>query len=68
MSTTNLFDHELYESYKEGLECGMGALLARGGTRGAEWYADNRNLINEKREEFISGFNEALEEGESDEG
>ena len=49
------------DSYREGFELGLDAARSRGGTRGAEWYADNRNLQGDAREEFIEGFNEALD-------
>lgn len=60
----NEFNHEVYNAYREGLECGRSAAFSKGGTRGAEWYADNRSLQGEARDEFISGFNEGLEEGD----
>lgn len=54
-------NQEFLRLYEEGLACGRAALLSRGGTYGAEWYADNRNLTGEQREEFVIGFNDALD-------
>lgn len=54
-------NQEFLRLYEEGLACGRAALLCRGGTYGAEWYADNRNLTGEQREEFVTGFNDALD-------
>ena len=62
MTDFNLFDQEVYNAYREGLEYGRSASLSRGGSRGAEWHADNKSLQGEARDEFISGFNEGLEE------
>lgn len=54
-------NQEFLRLYEEGLACGTAASLALGGTYGAEWHADNRNLTGEEREEFVMGFNDALD-------
>ena len=52
--------------YQEGHQCGTSAALSRGGTRGAEWFADNRSLTGEERDEFIRGFNDGLDDSTTD--
>ena len=52
------------EAWDEGRKDGEVATRTRGGTRGAEWMADQKNLTGTLREEYISGFNSALDEAE----
>lgn len=49
--------------YDEGYKDGLTALRRRGGTRGAEWNADAKHLRCTDREDYIKGFNEALDNG-----
>ncbi len=49
-------------SYRDGYSAGESASRSRGGSCGAEHAADLRELVDGEREEFISGFNDALDE------
>lgn len=48
-------------TYYEGYNAGRAAALSRGGTNGAEWFAEQRNLAGNLREIFIDAFNEGLD-------
>jgi hypothetical protein len=56
------------KTYDEGYSTGCAAALSRGGTKGAEWYADARNLTGNLREVFIGAFNEGLDSVEPEKG
>lgn len=52
---------------REGEDAGRSALLSRGGTRGAEWHADQRKLEGDARRAFVAGFNEVLDNAQPQE-
>lgn len=51
-----------FEAWNAGHADGETATRMRGGTRGAEWNADQKGYIGVLREEYISGFNAALDQ------
>lgn len=53
-------------AYQEGYECGQTAARSRGGTRGGEWYADQRKLEGDERSAFLDGFSNAMLDHDSD--
>ena len=50
------------EAWSAGHADGETATRMRGGTRGAEWNADQKGYKGVLREEYISGFNAALDQ------
>lgn len=52
--------------YEIGYQYGVTATRSRGGSRGAEWHADAKELTGTEREGFIEGFNQALDDNTND--
>lgn len=50
------------EHWNTGYSDGETATRTRGGTRGAEWFADQKQLTGTIREAYIEGFNQALDD------
>lgn len=48
--------------YKEGRLDGLIAVRVRGGTKGAKWHAESLQLEGVDKEDYIAGFNDALDE------
>ena len=49
------------EWYNQGWKDGMTAFRCRGGHRGAEWWALQHKLLGCNKEDYILGFNDALD-------
>ena len=53
------------EYWHKGYKDGEAATRTLGGTRGAEWNADQKNLKHSIRGAYIAGFNQAIDDGEA---
>lgn len=49
------------EWYNQGWKDGMTASRCRGGHRGAEWWAKQHGLEGVNKEDYLLGFNDALD-------
>ena len=52
------------EWYMEGRLDGLAAVRSNGGTRGAEWNAEKKQIKGIDKEDYIQGFNDSLDEHE----